>query len=144
MIGDREPYYGLYYIPILIGRAIGGALKAFGDAYYNAVGQGPRRASVAEQLARQRLRITIGWLVVVFGFFAVGMRNPGVGWLAWGLGILTLTWQSRWMHPVLRAIFYLFSVTAFEVLWFGAGDKRPHCSRLLANRFFGMVSERRT
>ena len=88
MFGSNQPPYGPYYIPWLIGRAIGSAWKAFADAYHNALGSGNRRVSVAEQLARQRLRITIGWLVVLFGFFAVQMRNLGVGQLAWCLGIL--------------------------------------------------------
>ena len=81
MFGSNQPPYGPYYIPWLIGRAIGSAWKAFGDAYHNALGSG-KRVSVSEQLARQRLRITIGWLVVLFGFLAVQMRNLGVGQLA--------------------------------------------------------------
>jgi transitional endoplasmic reticulum ATPase len=122
---ERNQPYGPYYIPWVIGRAIGSAWKAFGDAYHKALGSGNRRVSVSEQLARQRLRITIGWSVVIFGFFEAQFRSPAAAWLAWCIGILLLTWHSRWMNAVLRGFICLMAVAIFDVRWFGAGKLSP-------------------
>src|SRR5215471_4312149 len=108
MLGSNQPPYGPFYIPWLIGRAIGSAWKAFGDAYHNAIGSVNRTVSVAEQLARQRLRITIGWLLLLFGVFGAPI-SPGTAWLVLFPGILLLTWHSRWMNALLRTFICLMA-----------------------------------
>ncbi|MBV9084993.1 MAG: hypothetical protein JOZ62_20125, partial [Acidobacteriaceae bacterium] len=59
--------------------------------------------------------IAIGVLVVLFAFF--GFRiNVGMGWLAFGLGLLLLTWHTP-MRAGLRALIYLMALCPI-LFWF--------------------------
>jgi len=79
--------------------------------------------SSAVRWAHQHLpidHITIGVVVFIFGFFGAQI-NAGMGWLAFGLGILLLTWRTR-MPAGLRALIY-FVALAPILYWFDRVSK---------------------